>query len=93
MHASMAALQARCFSLRQLLTAVLYLFWFLLFLGLPNSWITLGDGPTLPIIEIESSFNLQFIFAANVLFLFVVLHLLQWIVSSRLQTCRQRLGV
>ena len=76
----------RCANLKQTLVATFYLFGFLLFVGLQNAPITIGDGRGIPIIEILGGFMLHFIFAANVFLVFLVLHLVQWVVSSRLNS-------
>jgi len=86
------ALHRRCVNLRQILGAAFFLFGFLFFLGLPNATITLGDGPRFPAFEILSNFVLHFIYAANVFFVFLMLHLIQWIVSSRVSALTGKLN-
>jgi hypothetical protein len=78
---SLAALDARCANLRQLLWATFYLFGFLFFWGLQSAVHYLEGGP----VSILSTFVLQFAFACNVFFIFLVLHLCQWLVSVRLR--------
>ena len=81
---SLASLHARCISLRQILGAMFYFFGFLFFVGLQNAQHTLGLGK-IPLGEILGNFMLQFVFAANVFFVFLGLHLLQWITCSRVR--------
>ena len=76
----------RCANLKEAFAATVYLFGFLLFVGLQNAPITIGDGRGIPMIEILGGFMLHFIFAANVFLVFLVLHLVQWLVSSRLNS-------
>jgi hypothetical protein len=84
-----SVLHNRCAHLRQILGAMFYLFGFLFFVGLQNAPVTLGDGPELPLIEILGSFVFHFVFAANVFFVFLVLHVVQWLVSARLEAVTQ----
>ena len=86
-----ASLAVRCTNLRQILGATFYLFGFLFFIGLQNAFITVGDGPQLPFVEVVSNFVVQFVFAANVFLIFLILHLVQWMISSRLEACARRL--
>jgi hypothetical protein len=79
-------LYARCANLKQTLAATFYLFGFLFFVGLQNAPIAIGERNGIPIIEILGNFVLHFIFAANVFLVFLVLHLVQWLVSSRLNS-------
>ena len=85
---SLAALHARCANLHQLLWAAFYLFGFLFFWGLQSAIHYLGGGP----VSILSTFVLQFAFACNVFFIFLVLHLCQWLVSVRLRFYERSLG-
>ena len=87
-----AALRKRCANLRQILGATFFLFGFLLFIGLQNATITVGDGRGFPAFEILNNFVLQFVFAANVFVVFLVLHVIQWLTSSRLQAYAQALS-
>lgn len=86
------ALRARCTNFRQILGATFFLFGFVFFIGLQNAPITIGDGPQLPILEVLNNFAFDFTFAANVFLIFLVLHLVQWLLSNRLQAGTQRLG-
>ena len=88
---SLAILDRRCANVRQAIGAAFLLFGTALFLGLPNSFATFGDGPRLPFLQIEGNFALHFAFGANVFFIFLILHLIQWIVWRRLSSCQLRL--
>ena len=87
-----AALRKRCANLWQILGATFFLFGFLLFIGLQNATITVGDGRGFPAFEILNNFVFQFVFAANVFVVFLVLHVIQWLTSSRLQAYAQALS-
>jgi hypothetical protein len=87
-----ARLQTRCASISQILSAAFYLFGTLLSIGLQRAPITFDDGKAYPIFEILDNFILHFAFAANMFFLFLILHVVQWVLSSRLQAYKQRLG-
>ena len=78
-------LHSRCANLRQILVATFYLFGFLFFIGLQDAPITLGDGPSFPMVQVLGSFVFHFVFAANIFLVFLVLHVLQWMISMRLQ--------
>src|SRR5205814_6591143 len=86
------AIQTRCSNLRQLLGATFFLFGFLFFLGLPTATITLGDSHGLSTFVILNNFVFHFVFAANVFSVFLVLHLVQWLPSLRVQRCGLRLS-
>jgi|SRR5215470_18115247 len=88
----LASLHARCGNLRQILGASFYLSSFLLFVGLQNAPKTLGLSHTALFDEILRNFELHFIFAANVLLIFLFLHLLQWLVSWRVQVFANHLS-
>jgi hypothetical protein len=82
-----SVLQKHCANVRQSLTATFYLFGLVFFLGLLNAPIEVGDGPGIHSSEILNNFVFDFVFAANVFAVFFVLHLIQWLTSSRLQRC------
>jgi hypothetical protein len=89
---SVDALFNLCASVRQVIGATFYLFGLVLFLGLQTVGRTLGDGPTTVGSLVLGNFILHFAFAANVFFIFLVLHLVQWFVFSRLNSYSQRLN-
>lgn len=78
-------LRQRCCNLRQILSALFYLFGFCFFVGLQGAWNTIGDGPRVPLNEIRYNFTLHFIFAENVFLVLLILHLFQWVISRRVQ--------
>jgi hypothetical protein len=82
-----SVLQKHCANMRQSLTATFYLFGLVFFLGLQNAPTTVGDGTGILSSEILNNFIFDFVFAANVFAVFFVLHLIQWLTSSRLQRC------
>jgi hypothetical protein len=81
-----AALYARSANVRHLITAMFYLFGIVFFWGLRFTLWT-PDGKTSVSLLVLENFFLYFAFAANVFFIFLVLHSVQWFVSARLHTC------
>ena len=86
---SMAALHKRCANVHQLTSATFYLFGLVLFLGLQGAYFVLGLSGTPVVSIIVENFVLHFAFAANVFLVFLILHLIQWFVSSRVYACAQ----
>jgi hypothetical protein len=80
---SLAALRIRSANMRQLLAASFYLFGFIFFLSLPWATVTLDNSRMPFLILILRNFLVRFDFAANVFSVFVVLHSVQWFVSSK----------
>jgi len=80
---SLAALQARSANTRQLVNATFYLFGFVFFLTLPGATFVSELSRTPTAMLILRNFLMHFAFAANVFFVFLVLHSLQWFVSAR----------
>lgn len=80
---SLAVLRIRSANMRQIVGATFYLFGFIFFLTLP--WVTRdqGDSRTPGIIIIYRNISLYCAFAANVFSVFLVLHSVQWLASSR----------
>jgi hypothetical protein len=85
-------LYRRCANLRQILTATFYLFGLLLFVGLQNAPITVGDGFGFPARQILGGFILHFVFAANVFLVFLILHVVQWVTCIRIHSFALRFG-
>lgn len=83
---AVASLHTRCANMRLLIGATFWLFGFSFFLGLQQAPRTLGHGGATVGAEILGNFVLSFAFAANVFFVFLVLHLLHWLVCSRLDS-------
>ena len=78
---------------RQLIGATFYLFGFLLFLLLPNIQNTLGARSTFSELkQILGGFLICCEFAANVFFIFFVLHVADWLVYMMLNRCSKRLN-
>jgi hypothetical protein len=88
---SLAALQARSANVRQLIGATFYFFGFIYFLALPLATLTLDSKIPLEILILRN-FLMYFAFAANVFFIFLVLHSVQWVVSSRVHAHALRLN-
>ena len=73
--------------------AVFYLFGLALFLDLQSVGMIIGDvGPTSAANQVLRNFTLSCAFAANVFFGFLILHIVQWVVSGRLATSLEALG-
>ena len=87
---SVAVLQARAASVRQLITGTFYLFGVVFFWGLHFALWTPDSKVPVGILVLENFF-LYFAFAANAFFIFLVLHSVQWFVSARLRACARRL--
>lgn len=85
-----AALSARSANMRHLITASFYLFGIVFFWGLRFTLWT-PDSKTPVGILVLQNFFLYFAFAANVFFVFLILHLVQWFASARLQACARSL--
>lgn len=82
-RSSLPALYARTAKLGHLISGTFYLFGLVFFLDLPTATWTLGDSRELPTLQILGQFLTQFAFAANVFFVFLVLHCCHWFVSAR----------
>jgi hypothetical protein len=89
---SLAALQARLVNVRQLVGSTFYLFGFVFFLALPLATIILDNSRISLDTLILRNFLMYFAFASNVFFIFLVLHSVQWIVSSRVHARALRLN-
>lgn len=89
---SLAALRIRAENIRQIVGATFYLFGFIFFLTLPWATVTLDNSRTLLLALILRNFFVDFAFAANIFAVFVVLHSVQWLVSSRVNACALRLN-
>jgi hypothetical protein len=89
---SMATLYIFCENLQQVSVATFYFFGAVLFVGLQTIGRTLGDGPASAGTLVLANFILDCAFAANVFFLFLLLHLVQWFVRHRLNSYSKRLN-
>jgi RNase adaptor protein for sRNA GlmZ degradation len=88
---SLMALRKLLSNVSQTIGATFYLFGFVLFLNLAMIG-NLADNSKTPIgYIIFENFLFRCAFAANAFFVFLVLHLIQWFVSRRLNSCAERL--
>jgi hypothetical protein len=89
---SLAALHARSANLHQLMGATFYLFGFVFFLTIPFAFITLDSSKVPGWTSILQNLGFYFAFSANVFFVFLVLHSVQWFVSARVRAAALRLN-
>jgi hypothetical protein len=90
---SLADLEGRLRNMRQLIGAVLFLFWLLFFIQLPHDiWVTESGRLSLGM-AILGTVSLDFAFGANVFFVLLVLHSAQWFVSAQVSAARQHLDI
>jgi hypothetical protein len=91
---SILALQKHWFHIQQATRTLFYMFGLVLFLILQNVGMTVGDGgPGYAADHILGNFVFACAFATNVFFGFLVLHLVQWIVWSRLNATVGSIGL
>ena len=88
---AVTALARRNTNVRQAIGATSYLFGLVLFLGLENITNVVGDGKGSLGIYVLDNFLLLCAFAANVFFIFLVLHFIQWFGSAVLDSLSRRL--
>jgi hypothetical protein len=88
---SLAVLEARSANVRQLITTTLYLFGLTLFVVLPNAFKISELSRTPELYLIGRNLGTYFAFAALTFLAFLVLHCVQWFVSSRIQSHLLRL--
>jgi hypothetical protein len=89
---TIAALAARYARMRQVISATFYLFGLVLFLGLENIPNVLADGKEPLGVYVLDNFLLLCAFAANVFFIFLVLHSIQWAGSAVLDSLSRRVS-
>ena len=89
---AVAVLATRYARMRQVIGATFYLFGLVLFLGLESITNFIGDGKEPLGVQVLDSFILLCAFAANVFFIFLVLHCVQWFVSDRVHAYATRLN-
>lgn len=70
-------------NLRQIIAAMFFAFCVLFFWALPGAFNTLDQSRSLPLNSIIGGFRLHFAFAANVCFVLLLLHCVQWFVARR----------
>jgi hypothetical protein len=83
---SLASLSNRCTNLQQLITSMFYLFGIVLFIALQRVGVFVGDGNFSPASVILGQFIVDCAFASNVFAVLLVLQLLQWFASSRVNS-------
>lgn len=83
-------LRKRCIRLRQLITAVFYLFGAVLFEALQWAYVTIDDSRTPGGWAVLKNFEICFAFAANVFLALLILHAIQWFVSSQVEAFASR---
>ena len=90
--ASISALRDLWAQIGQVVGATFYLFGVVLCLGLQTVGRTLGDSTLASWAnQVIGGFTLHCAFAANVFFIFLVLHLVQWFVHFRLNSFTKRM--
>lgn len=90
---SLTVERSRWATLKQATTATFYIFAVLLFIGFSGIGSHfLGGGLNSLVIDALGTFRLLCIFAANVFFIFFVLHLIQWFMSDLLKATSGRLN-
>ncbi len=82
-ESSRIRLEARITNLRQIIAAMSFAFGAMFFWVLPGAFNTLDHSRNLPLNSITGAFRLHFAFAANVFFVLLLLHCVQWFVSRR----------
>jgi hypothetical protein len=90
---SVAALHNRSASVRHVIGATFYLFGVVFFLGLQSAPRVLGNSADSLRMEVLPTFVLLFAFATNVFLVLLVLHLVSWFVSNRLNSSSVYLNV
>ena len=90
---STLSLQKQWLRIRQATAAMFYVFGLVLFLVLQAVAIIVGDtGPASAANQVLQNFIESCAFAANVFFGFLLLHVVQWVVSSRISASLEALG-
>lgn len=90
---SIRVLRNRCETSQQIIRGAFYLFGFVLFLGLQNVGFWLGDGKEPGAYYLLRNCILHFAFAANVFFIFLVVHCVQWVTCRRLRNAQEFYGL
>jgi hypothetical protein len=86
-----AALQSQA-NVQRATGAAFYLFGLVLFLGLQTVGQWIGDGKMTMDVFVLRNFILHAAFAANVFFIFLVLHFIQWGVAAVLNSLSKRVN-
>jgi hypothetical protein len=85
-----ALLNHRSANLRQIIVAVFYLFGLTFFLQIQNAFWTAENGRSIALMVLEN-FRADFRFATVIFLVFLLIHSVQWFVSSRIRTAVLRL--
>ena len=86
------ALRRHWVGIRQATLAMFYVFGLVLFLVLQYVGVVVGDGgPGFGTRQFVASFTLSCAFATNVFFGFLVLHIVQWVISGRINSALEAL--
>jgi di/tricarboxylate transporter len=80
---AVTALRKRCATLQKLTNAVFYLFGGVLFVGFQWAYVTAATSHEKGEWFVLENFVVYFAFAANVFFVFLIIHCVQWFVSSK----------
>jgi hypothetical protein len=83
---SLAALRTRCSNMQQLLGATFLLFGLIFFTAMHSAYKTFDSHFSVGLLILDNFFT-YFAFACNMFVVFLVLHLVQWFVSSRVRAC------
>jgi hypothetical protein len=86
------ALATRHATVQQVIRTAFYLFGLVLFIGMESIANVLADGKQPLGVYVLENFLLLSAFAANVFFIFLVLHLIQWAGSGVLNSISRRLS-
>jgi len=89
---AVGVLVTRYAKLRQIIAAAFYLFGLVLFLGLENITNVMFEGNEPGGVYVLDNFLLLCAFAANVFFIFLVLHSIQWAGSAVLDSLWRRVS-
>jgi hypothetical protein len=82
---SVEVLQARLANTKQVIAATFYLFGVVLFIALKNAYWTMGSNKPVGVLILDNFF-VDFVFAANVFGIFLLLHSVQWFSDRRVRS-------
>jgi hypothetical protein len=91
-HRALAAHRKRATNMQRFIGAVFYLFGLVLFVGLQSAYFTIDSSRTPAAWVVLQNFVIYFAFAANVFLVFLILHLVQWFVSGRVDARSSQVG-
>ena len=91
LESTLNAFQRHWNQIRQATDALFYLFGLVLFLVLQNVGMVLGDGgPSSAANQVLGNFILSCAFAANGFLCFLILHMVRWLVSTRISASLEK---